>query len=323
MIILAGLCAGAETGIYQLSRLRLRLGVEKKRLSFVILGKAMHDSPALLLSMLIGTNLAHYAATSILTLMLLTRMEAEHTAELFATFIAAPVLFVFSELIPKNIFFYRADYLLPRLSPLLFGLQKLFIVSGLSPLLKFISGVFAKWTGTPASAKTIISDAREHHIEAILQESREEGFLSPVQTEIINRIVTIPNISIRSVMTPINRVRTVDVNTDRVALLNTLRKCVYSRLPVWERRPANIIGFINIYDALICEREFKDLHDLTEPIRELSAGTTVIDAMNIVQREKQKIVLVTRAGHAGRAIPIGVVTMKDLVEELLGELAEW
>ena len=45
----AGLFAGAETGMYQLSRLRLRLGVEKKRFSFILLGRAMHDSPALLL----------------------------------------------------------------------------------------------------------------------------------------------------------------------------------------------------------------------------------------------------------------------------------
>jgi len=39
--------------------------------------------------------------------------------------------------------------------------------------------------------------------------------------------------------------------------------------------------------------------------------------------ENQKIVLVARGGHAGREKPIGIVTMKDLVEELLGELAEW
>jgi CBS domain containing-hemolysin-like protein len=42
-----------------------------------------------------------------------------------------------------------------------------------------------------------------------------------------------------------------------------------------------------------------------------------------MQSESQKIVLVTRIGHAGRETPIGIVTMKDLVEELLGELAEW
>ena len=85
IVVLSGLFAGAETGIYQLSRLRLRRGIEKKRLLFVILGKAMHDSPALLLSMLIGNNLTHYITTSIVTFLLLSKVEAAHTAELFAT----------------------------------------------------------------------------------------------------------------------------------------------------------------------------------------------------------------------------------------------
>ena len=50
---------------------------------------------------------------------------------------------------------------------------------------------------------------------------------------------------------------------------------------------------------------------------------SVIDATNIMQKENHKIMLVTRAGRLGGEKPVGIVTMKDLVEELLGELAEW
>ena len=102
---LAALFCGAEIGIYQLSRLRLRIGVEKKRPLFVILGNIMRDSRRLLISILIGTNLSHYIITSIVTYMLLGRIEGEQTVELLATLLTAPVLFVFAELIPKNIFF--------------------------------------------------------------------------------------------------------------------------------------------------------------------------------------------------------------------------
>ena len=45
--------------------------------------------------------------------------------------------------------------------------------------------------------------------------------------------------------------------------------------------------------------------------------------MNIMQKENHKIVLITRTNRTGHERPIGIVTMKDLVEELLGELAEW
>ena len=322
-VILAGLFAGAETGIYQLSRLRLRLGIEKKRLSFVILGKSLRDSPALLLSMLLGTNLAHYLATSIVTYILLSKVQSEHTVELFAVLLVAPVLFVFSELVPKNIFFYRADSLMPCVAPVLFTFHKLFTWCGAVPLLKISSRIFAQMMGSPAPFKTTITAVRSSYIKAIFQETHEEGFLSPVQADIMSRIEGISHLSIKSVMTPISRVQTVDMNSDNSALLGKLKKSAFTRLPVYEHHPANIVGFINIYEVLSSEEQFTDLCNFIKPIRKLSANTIVTEAINIMQSENQKIVLVVRISHTGREKPIGVVTMKDLVEELLGELAEW
>jgi len=327
-VILAGLFAGAETGLYRLSRLRLRLGVEKKRLPFVILGRCLHDSNGLLLSMLIGTNLAHYLATSIVTFIFfsyvfLKKAGSEHSAELFTTILTAPVLFVFSELIPKNIFFYRSDLLMPYLSPVLYTFHKILSWCGVVPLLKFVSGLFARSAGLASSPKTVITSAQRHKVQAILQDTHEEGILSAVQTDIINRLVSISHINIRSVMVPINNVRMVDVNSDNTALLNKLEECAFTRLLVTEGEPGHIIGFISIYEALSLAQQFTDLRKFVKPIRKIDANTTVIDAINIMQRENQKIVLVTRGGRPGRERPIGIVTMKDLVEELLGELAEW
>ena len=84
-----------------------------------------------------------------------------------------------------------------------------------------------------------------------------------------------------------------------------------------------VIGFINIYEALSSTEQFAELHNFVKPIRKLAANTAVTDAINIMRNENQKIVLVMRKTHVGRERPIGIVTMKDLVEELLGELAEW
>jgi putative hemolysin len=322
-VILAGLFAGAETGLYRLSRLRLRLGIERKRLPFVICGRCLHDSSGLLLSMLIGTNLAHYLATSIVTNMFLGRVAAEHTAELFTAIVTVPVLFVFSELIPKNIFFYRADLLMPYVSPILYTFHKLLSWCGAVPLLKSISGLFTRLAGLTSSSKTVITSAERHKVQAILQDTHEEGILSSVQTNMINRLISISNIRTRSVMVPISNVQIIDVNSDNSALLNKLKKCAFTRLPVVEGRPENIIGFINIYEALSSPEQFTELRNFIKPIRKLDADTIVSDAIDVMARENQKIVLVTRIGRAGRERPIGIVTMKDLVEELLGELAEW
>jgi putative hemolysin len=309
--------------MYRLSRLRLRLGIENKRLLFTVLGKVIHDSSGLLLSMLIGTNLAHYLATSIVTYMFLGEVASEHAAELFATLLTTPILFVFSELIPKNIFFYRADFIMPYVAPVVFLSHKLFTWCGAVPLLKCVSGVFARLTGSHVPSRTIITTVQRHHVRGIFADTQEEGILSTLQVNMINRLVNISNIRVRSVMTPINRVHMVDVSADRPALLAKLKEREFSRLLVYQNHTGDIIGFVDVYEALSSPEQFTNLRDFLKPIRALRANTTVIDAMETMKSENQKIILVMRISHSGRERPIGVLTMKDLVEELLGEFAAW
>ena len=89
---------------------------------------------------------------------------------------------------------------------------------------------------------------------------------------------------------------------------------------VYDGQAGNIVGFVNIYEVLSSSEKFSDLRESVKPIHRLSGDTTVTEAIDVMQREGHKIVLVTRGG---RERPIGIVTMKDLAEELLGELAEW
>lgn len=322
-VILSGLFSGAETGIYQLSRLRLRLGIEKRRLSFIILANSMRDMTGFLFSMLIGNNITHYIVTSIVTFLLLSKVEVEHTVEVFAAFITVPVLFVFAEVIPKNLFFYRADYLMPFFAPVLFSFHKIFSWCGAVPLLKFVSGTFGRLTGSAVASKTVMTATQRHHVRAIFADTQEEAIFSSVQNDIINRLISISGVRIRSVMVPVNKVEMVDVNSDKSVLMDKLKKCAFTRLPVIEGRVENIVGFISIYEVLTSSEQFTDLRKFIKPIRHLRADTNVIDAINIMQSENHKIVLVTRTSHTGGEKPVGILTMKDLVEELLGELAEW
>ncbi len=206
LIILAGLLSGAETGIYQLSRVRLRIGTEKKQLLSVILSKVMDDSSALLISILIGTNLAYYVITSFVTYMLMDVAEDVRFVELIATVLTAPLLFVLAELIPKNIFFYHADSLMPYVAPVLITFQKLFAWCGITGLLKLIASFFSRLMRLPYSPNTTIAVTQKHQISVLFEETREEGFLSATQTDLIRRLGDISNLSITSVMTKISRI---------------------------------------------------------------------------------------------------------------------
>ena len=322
MVVLAGLFEGAETGIYRLSRLRLRLAVEKNRWSAALLDRVMRDNVGLLLSLLVGTNIAHYVATSLITGMFLAAVASEHVAELYTMLLATPLLFIFSELIPKNVFLHRADALTLLVAPLLYVSQKVFTWCGLVPLLKLTSQAFARVTGSPISTRTVMASSQSHRIRALLRDTQEEGLLSRVQMEMLDRIANIPGLRLHAVMVPLDRVRSVDVHSDRTALLNELSRHAFTRLLVWRDNPANITGFVNIYEALGSSEPFESLEKSVKPIRSLDADTPIIEAVDIMRREEHKTVLVTRQ-RAKRDVPVGIVTMKDLVEELMGELTEW
>ena len=322
-VVLAGSFAGSETGLYRLSRLRLRLGVEKKRLPFVLLNRCVHDSSGLLLTLLIGTNLSHYLATSTITYILSSKMGTQHLTEILATLLTVPILFVFAELIPKNLFFFRADLLMPYMAPFLYVLHKILSWCGAVGLLRFVSSFFARLAGTTSPTKTVISSAQRHAVQAFLQDTHEEGILSSVQTDIINRLVKIANVHIKSVMIPIDKVLTANINADNAAMLNILKEHSFTRLPVIDTQTGTFTGFINIYEALSSSQKFSNLQDFIKPIKKIDAETTVTDAINFMQAQKQKILLVTKGSRTGKEKPLGIVTMKDLVEELLGELAEW
>jgi len=322
-VILAGFFAGAETGMYQLSRVRLRLGVEHKRFSYVLLSKSMRDGSALLLTLLIGTNLSHYIVTSIVTFIMLDKFASEHSAELFATFLTAPVLFVFTELIPKSLFYRRADSLMPSVSFVIFIFHKLFVWCGAVPLLKLLTKALSHLRRSPATSMSMLSTSARQQLGVIVQETQDEGFFSQVQSDIVNRLVNIPEVSVRRIMTTIDKVESVEVNTTRAFLFQKLKDMDFTRLLVYEGQPSNVIGWVNIYQVLTAAEDLNNLRDYIKPIRRINPDTDVISSVRIMQREKHKILLVSRITRSGKQASLGIVTMKDLAEELLGELSEW
>jgi putative hemolysin len=322
-VALSAVFSGLETGMYRVSRLRIRLGAEKGQWAPRILSRLLPDGAGLLLSLLVANNLANYVATSSVTYLLLETVESEHTAELFATVVTAPLLFVFAESTPKNVFLYRADALMAFFSPMLLATHRVLTWCGIVPLLKGLSYLFGRATGASVSSRSMIASAQRHQVRAILRETHEEGILSPVQTDIVDRIVNIPGLRLNGVMVPLNRVESVDIRSDRAALQSKLRRYSWTRLLVWQDTPTHIVGFVNIYDALSSDEAFENLERFVQPLRKMDGATPVIDAIETMRRDDLKIVLVMRTRRVGHDVPIGIVTMKDLVEELLGELAEW
>jgi CBS domain containing-hemolysin-like protein len=321
--LMAGLFAGAETGMYQLSRIRLRLSVEKKQGLASLLARTLHDGPGLLVVTLVGTNMAIHLATSTVTLQMMARTENAHAAEWLATLIITPILFVFSELIPKNLFLFRADALMPLVSPILFVSYQLLRWCGVVRLLQVISSYLARLTGTPAPSKTAAESLRRHEIAAILKDTQDEGFLTAIQTGMMNRLVVACTTPVKAVMTRFKEAEKVQVTCSRDQLQQMLEGHNFTRVLVYRDTPDQILGFVNVYQAMVLGQSFTSLESFIKPLHTIEADTPVTDAIDRMQRDKLKILLVTHASRHQVLHPVGIITMKDLAEELLGELAVW
>jgi len=323
LVLLAAFFSGTETGIYRLSRFRLRLGLEQRRSLFGVLDKLMADSPAVIFSTLLGANLAESFAAALVTYMFLRANIPQANAEFYATLIMTPTLFVFAELLPKNIYFYMADWLMPRLAPFAFVIHRIFVMSGAVGLFKLFSRLFALLAGAPVVSEQIVSAAQRHHIRQIIQETQEEGMLSPIQTQIMERLVNIPTVQLGSVIVPLSRVRMLPLESQRADLLNALKETPFRHLAIYQKDNTNIVGYIDIYDTLSAQNDFSTLEPFIKQFTLLNADVPVIKALNAMRNRHLQIALVARFDRHGHSMPLGIVTMKDLVEELIGELAEW
>jgi putative hemolysin len=326
VVVLVLFCAffsGTETGIYRLSRFRLRLGLEQRRSLFGVLEKLMADSTGVIFSMLLGSNLAASIATSLVTYMFLRANETEINAEFYATLIMVPVLFVFANLIPKNVYFYMADRLMPHLAPVAFAAHRVFALCGAVGLLKLLSRLFARLAGAPVVSDQMVSATQRHHIRQIIQDTQEEGMLSSVQTQIIERLVNMPSVRINSVMVPLAHVRMLALQTTQANVLIALKETSFRNFPIFHNDRNTILGYVNIYEVLSSQADFTTLESFIKPLISLRDDMPAIEALNTMRNNHQQIALVARFDRHAHPQPLGIVTLKDLVEELVGELAEW
>ena len=319
LIAFSAFFAGSETGVYRLSRFRLRLAIEQKSPFASLLGKVVSDSHALVFSILAGNNIANYSVTYLATIILLD-IGIKGSAGFYATLIITPTLFIFGEVVPKNIYYRHANTLMLHFAPVLWFFDKLFKYSGIIFLLKSFSRLFTAVLRIDADPSEAMQSFGKSRIAQLLRETQEEGILSRIQVELMNRLVKIPSIAVDSVMTPARKVQMLDVNSTDADLLEKLADCPFTRLPVYDGDISNVTGYVNIYRTLAADESFTDLNEFVKPIKTIPAGMKIIEAINLLKRENCKIVMVKKIG---KDAPVGIITMKDLAEEITGELQQW
>lgn len=317
LLLLSAFFAGTETGIYRISRFQIRIGSEKGRPSYKMLFRILQDGQGLILSLLLGNNLVNNLLTGLLTFMFLQLSSGERLAGIYATVVLTPVLFVFGEMIPKNIFYYKANTLVPAMAWLNWFFYRLFTLTGAVWLLKSCSRILSYLFRLKIDTTKVVDASKRHQVHQIIHETREEGILSHAQKKMMNRLIEIPHMPVGEAMVKLRDVEMVPVDTNREGLLDRLRKSRFTRQLVYRADPTQILGFIHIYQTLGNGEPVTDLTNEITALLEVDRNVSVTDAINLLRDRHERMALVLASGRKGKH-PVGIITISDLIEEITG-----
>ncbi|MBN2561941.1 MAG: DUF21 domain-containing protein [Phycisphaerae bacterium] len=322
-VLLSGLFSGSETGLYCVNRLRLRLAAQGMNRHAVRLERLLEDQPGLLSTTLLGTNIANYLAPVCLTIVFLgslaaeSDVEREHLAEFYTTVILTPILFIFGEIVPKNVFQRHADRFMLRISAVLNVAHQAFRLMGVTTLQRWISDfVMERVQHRPAGASALYS---RHGMYQMLREGVAAGALSHTQAFMLERIHVLQSVRVGSVMVPQSRTVMLRAEATRADTEKIVRSTKFSRMPVYRAdNRQRIVGVVHLLDLLPADPQAV-ISELMRPPVELPRHMSVTEALTTLQRKHRRMaIVVDKWGHCA-----GIVTVKDLVEEIVGELAAW
>jgi CBS domain containing-hemolysin-like protein len=164
-------------------------------------------------------------------------------------------------------------------------------------------------------------EASEEEIDALIEEAEEEGIIEKEEGDLLKSVVEFGDTIVREIMTP----RVSIICIPRAASIEALRELVikekHSRIPVYKDRIDNIEGIIIAKDLLEYSADrFKDqsLEPLLRPVYFIPESMKVAELLKEFQKRKQKLAIVVDE-HGGVS---GLVTMEDLMEEIVGEIQD-
>jgi putative hemolysin len=321
-VVASGIFAGNEIGIFSLSKVRLRLRTAKNEKNAMILNEWLQHPTYALEGLLVLQNIAGFAFSASVTGILEHYGYTEGKQALISIAVVTPILLIFADIMPKDLFHSYADRWTYRLVPMLKWLFRLITVIPILPLMNGLSYlstrlVRGKQEKEPSGPRT--------EIMALFQESAATGLLTGTQQDLVQRALRLARINIREIMIPWNRVVGVPATISTEGFRALVRRYNVSRMPVLGRSMNEVLGIIEVLDVLTAQAAgggggagFK-MTDHVHPAMTLIGEQSVRSAITLMQRARQTLaVVVDRQGRA-----IGLVTMKDLIEELVGDLENW
>lgn len=310
-ILGSALYSGGETGMYSLWKARLDVEVARGLASARRLQGLLGDEVTLLVTILIGNNLMHECAT-LMAKHLATEMGVPPgIRELAVALALTPVLFFFAELLPKDLFRRRPHDLAGRSSIFLAGSR--FLFRPLSFPLRALTGQLERWFGVEGSE--LVEARGRSAVLDLLAEGKRSGALVPEAEAMARNALRLSAMPVARVMVPWGEVQTVE-GSESPELFGHIAGSRYTRLPV-RGEGGRIEQYLHQLDVLGAGPDTSPL-SAGRRLLALEPDLPLDRALSRLRNGGQRIALIGTPEE-----PEGLVTLKDLVEEISGELAGW
>ena len=304
--------SSAETALMTSNKLRMRNLAENgdKRAAKVL--KVTENTDKMLSAILIGNNIVNLTASSISTTLTLKIFGSKLVG--IATGILTFLILVFGEITPKNVASKNAE----NMALAYIGVIS-FLVTVLTPVIfivntvaKFVISIFNK-NGDDNNAVT------EEELRAMVEYSHEEGVIENEEKKMIVNVVDFGDTVAGDIMVPRVDMVMVDEKSSYEEILQVFREERYTRIPVYEETPDNVIGILNVKDFLLIEDKenfiMKEL--LREPLYTYEYKKTSALMMDMRKTGANIVIVLDEYG-----ITAGLITLEDMLEEIVGEIRD-
>lgn len=323
MVLLSAFFSSSEIAINSLNPARLKKAIDSGDKTAKIAYNLSENFTSTLCTILIGNNLVNTAATTAATVVILRLLSksnfagADELAPVLTTVVMTIVILTFAEILPKNFGKARPEkwsrfvaYPIKVLTWLMF--PAVFIVTAAMKALRRI------WGTDDEDAPTVTED----ELSTIIETVEEEGVIDEDQGELLQSTLEFPETTVREIMTPRIDMVQIDIDDDPETILQIAEESRYSRIPVYRDSIDNIIGI------LVLNHFYKELTEVGGHVEAIDLEALLIKPKFVhktmrlpnalgVMREHQTHILVIVDEFGGT---MGIVTMEDILEELVGDI---
>ncbi len=309
LVILSAYFSATETAFTSLNRIRLKSKADAGNRRAALALRLVDQYDNLLSTILVGNNIVNLSASSLATVFFTEGLRLQNGA-VISTAVITIVVLVFGEVSPKSLAKeYPESFAMfsaPIMRILMFILTPVNILFSL--LKKLLSKVFHKQGD---------SGITEEELVTMVDQAESEGGLDQHESKLIRSAIEFNDMEVDDILTPRVDIVAVEDTDSMDDIAQAFAESGYSRLPVYHEDIDDIIGVIHEKDFHAARyRGQTDVKAITGPMLYTTGNTKISELLRILQREKAHMVIVVDE-YGGTE---GLVTLEDIVEELVGEI---